>query len=320
MVMSKHRGSDAVSFRLTGSELAFSVLDKLYSLASRSSERDLVKYILELKETIMSERPASMAALNMLRQVGLYILRHGFSGVDRYILELKEKYKNALERAAEVLSRRVTGGETLLTNSNSLAVRRVLEHLAKQGKTIKLYITESRPGNEGLLLAEYAESLGFEVYLIVDSAARFFMKNVDKVVVGAEAVASNGAVVSKVGTSLIALVAKEARKRVFVVAPTAKFSPETLHGELLKLPEYDWRKLVSEEEASKLPENYVARVPLYDVTPPEYIDAIATEYGLFAPQALPLVLNLIEKSEYVLSKPLEDVIAGLRTLVEGGSV
>jgi translation initiation factor eIF-2B subunit delta len=301
--------------RLTGSELAFSVLDELYSTASKGSEREFVKRLLDLVDYVLSERPASMATVNILRQVGLYITERGFSGVDKYILELKEKYQAILDRAVEVMARRITSGEVLLSNSNSLAVRKLLSLLAKQGKSIKLYVTESRPGGEGLLLAEYAENLGFDVYLIVDSAARFFMKSIDKVVVGAEAVASNGAVVSKIGTSLIALAAKEARKRVFVVAPTVKFSPETLHGELLKLPEHDWRLLVSSEEAARLPENYSARVPLYDVTPPEYIDAIVTEYGLFAPQALPLVLSLVEKSGFTIARPIEEIVSSLKRRV-----
>lgn len=303
--------------RLTGSELALRVLEELYVTASRGSSRELVERIIRLKESILSERPASMATINMLKQVGLYILERGFSGVDSYILELKEKYIRALERASEIASRRIDSGEVLLTNSNSLAVRKLLEHLAKQGKSIELYVTESRPGNEGLLVAEYAESLGFNVYLVIDSAARFFMKKVDKVVVGTEAVASNGAVVSKIGTSLIALVAKEARKRVFVVAPTVKFSPETFYGELLKLPEYDWELLVESDKAARIPENYGARVPIYDMTPPEYIDAIVTEHGLFAPQALPLVLSFIERSGLNLTVPLEDVVSRLRSLLGG---
>jgi translation initiation factor 2B subunit (eIF-2B alpha/beta/delta family) len=306
-----------VPSRLTGSELALRVLEELYVTASRGSSRELVERIIQLKESILSERPASMATINMLKQVGLYILERGFSGVDSYILELKEKYIRALERASEIASRRIVSGEVLLTNSNSFAVRKLLEHLAKQGKSIELYVTESRPGNEGLLVAEYAESLGFNVYLVVDSAARFFMKKVDKVVVGAEAVASNGAVVSKIGTSLVALVAKEARKRVFVVAPAVKFSPETFYGELLKLPEYDWELLVESDKAARIPENYRARVPIYDVTPPEYIDAIVTEHGLFAPQALPLVLSFIERSGLNLTVPLEDVVSRLRALLGG---
>jgi len=303
-------------YRLTGSELAFNILSELYSIAVKSSEKELVKRLLELKDVVLNERPTSMAPLNILKQIGLYILEHGFTSVDKYIVELRDKYESALERAAEIMSKRIVSGEVLLSNSNSLAVRKVLRHLSDQGKSVKIYVTESRPGNEGLLLVEYAESLGFEVYLIIDSAVRFFMKNIDKIIVGAEAVASNGAVVSKIGTSLIALIAKEARKRVFVVAPILKFSHETLYGELLKLPEYDWRFLVSEEEISKLPVDYRARVPLYDVTPSEYVDAIVTEYGLFAPQAIPLVLSLVERSVTPLSRSFEEIMSGLKALVE----
>ncbi len=303
-------------YRLTGSELAFNILSELYSIAVKSSEKELVKRLLELKDVVLNERPTSMAPLNILKQIGLYILEHGFTSVDKYIVELRDKYESALERAAEIMSKRIVSGEVLLSNSNSLAVRKVLRHLSDQGKSVKIYVTESRPGNEGLLLVEYAESLGFEVYLIIDSAVRFFMKNIDKIIVGAEAVASNGAVVSKIGTSLIALIAKEARKRVFVVAPILKFSHETLYGELLKLPEYDWRFLVSEEEISKLPVDYRARVPLYDVTPSEYVDAIVTEYGLFAPQAIPLVLSLVERSVTSLSRSFEEIMSGLKALVE----
>jgi translation initiation factor 2B subunit (eIF-2B alpha/beta/delta family) len=53
---------------------------------------------------------------------------------------------------------------------------------------------------------------------------------------GADTVAANGAVINKVGTSLIALAAHEARVRTFVIATTHKFSTETVFGELVKLP------------------------------------------------------------------------------------
>lgn len=60
-----------------------------------------------------------------------------------------------------------------------------------------------------------------------------------KVLLGAEAIAANGAVVNKIGTSLIALAAHEARVRVFVAAETYKFSPATVLGELVVIEERD---------------------------------------------------------------------------------
>ncbi|MEM4834206.1 MAG: initiation factor 2B, partial [Thermosphaera sp.] len=156
------------------------------------------------------------------------------------------------------------------------------------------------------------ETLGFSVNIIVDSAIRYFMKNIDKVFLGAEAVAANGATVSKAGSSLMALVAKEARVRVYVIAPLIKFSFESIYGEMIKLPEGGWELLMSEEVRRTLPENYVARAPIYDVTPPEYVDAVATEYGIFSPQAIPILLREVYGSYPPSITPLSKLVKRLK--------
>lgn len=277
--------------RLSGSELFFEVAGRLIESAAAGVEKAFVEKLIDLYNYIVHDRPSSISSLNLLRFVAQRLLNEGFTGMDKYVSSLASEYDRALWRSAEVVARRVLDGEVIMTTSNSLAVRRFLKTLRDIGRKLEVYVTESRPGREGLLLAEYAESLGYPVTLIVDSAARFFVRDVDKVVVGAEGIASNGALVAKVGTGLLSLVAKEARKRVFVIAPTMKFSYETIYGELLKLPEGGAELIV--ERGEEPPEGFTARVPLYEVAPPEYIDAIATEYGLIAPQAIPLLLRSI---------------------------
>jgi translation initiation factor eIF-2B subunit delta len=277
--------------RLSGSELFFEIAGRLIESAAAGVEKAFVEKLIDLYNYIVHDRPPSIAPLNLLRFVAQRLLNEGFTGIDKYVSSLASEYDRALWRSAEVAARRVLDGEVIMTTSNSLAVRRFLKTLRDIGRKLEVYVTESRPGREGLLLAEYAEILGYPVTLIVDSAARFFVRDVDKVVVGAEGIASNGALVAKVGTGLLSLVAKEARKRVFVIAPTMKFSYETIYGELLKLPEGGAELIV--ERGEEPPEGFTARVPLYEVAPPEYIDAIATEYGLIAPQAIPLLLRSI---------------------------
>ncbi len=279
--------------RYTGSELFFKIASELAEISLRGDEKLLATRIIEYYRTLNTERPASTASFNLLRMVSTRLLEKGTDGLADYISELKTSYDRALWKAAEIASRRIVDGDVVLTNSNSLAIRRLLETIRNQGRKIELYVTESRPGKEGLLIAEYAEQLGFKVNLIVDSAARFFIKEVSKVFIGAEAIAANGAVVSKIGSGLIALVAHEARRRVFIVAPTLKFNYETIYGELLKLPEGGADLIIEPGREGEPPEGFVAKVPLYEVIPPEYIDGIATEYGLIAPQAVPLLLRNI---------------------------
>ena len=305
--------------RTTGSELFFSVLDELAKVVTEyPDEHVFAKRLLGVFEQLLAERPASMATINALRQISVFFLEKGLSELHDYISKLRADYDDALWKSAEVASRRVESGEKILTNSNSTAIRRLLKFLRDQDKNVEIYVVESRPGNEGLLVAEYAESLGFKVYLIVDSAMRFFARSIDKVFVGAEAIAANGAVVAKVGTSLAALVAKESRKRFFVVAPSMKFSYETIYGELLKIPEGGAELIVDPEKDRVVPEGFTARVPLYDVTPADYIDAIATEYGLVAPQAVPLLLKLVYGSYPPSIIPVHDILVALKKKLRGG--
>jgi len=124
-------------------------------------------------------------------------------------------------------------------------------------------------------------------------------------------VAANGAVISKVGTSLLSLIANEARVRVLVVSPMYKFSYETVFGETFKIVEGDWKYLMSSEVRRNLPENYSVYVPLFDITPPEYIDALVTEYGLFSPQALAVIAKQTYWFKYGASN-LEEIVGKIK--------
>ncbi|WP_440059548.1 translation initiation factor eIF-2B [Thermogladius sp. 4427co] len=281
------------SHRPTGSELILDLLNESYKIASAGDCGKLVRFLKEKYTQYSRERPGSAGLFNATRLILTSLREKGCTGVREEIEWLKEKYDRDLWSASEVMARRVVDGDVLMTNSNSIAVRRLFETLVRNKVRFSVYVLESRPGMEGLVLADFLDKLGVETYLVVDSAARFFMKNVDKVVSGAEAVAVNGAVISKVGTSLMALAASEARVRFFVIAPTLKISLETIYGELVRLPEGDWRLLMDEETKKGLPEKYAARVPIYDVTPPNMIDGIATELGLYPPQSIPILVKSI---------------------------
>jgi len=197
---------------------------------------------------------------------------------------------SAIQRIGEIGAKRITDGDKILTHCNSSAVIAILGTAWKQGKRFEVTVTETRPRFQGRLTARELGLIGIPVTLILDDAVRFFLNKIDKVFVGADAVAANGALVNKIGTSLIALAAHEARVRVFVAAETYKFSPETLIGELIEIEERDASEIIRPDELSQIP-NATVRNPAFDVTPPEYIDLIITEKGIVPPQAAILILE-----------------------------
>jgi ribose 1,5-bisphosphate isomerase len=116
------------------------------------------------------------------------------------------------------------------------------------------------------------------------------MREIDMVIVGADAVTVNGAVVNKIGTSQIALAAHERRANMVVAAETYKFAPRTILGELIPIEEREPEEVLPREMAEKLPCVRV-RNPVFDVTPPEYIDLIITEAGAIPPQMAYIIIR-----------------------------
>ncbi len=259
------------------------------------SKEELKKRYIALARELVRARPTSAMLSNAIRDLTETLVdalrERGFKEVDDVVESKVEELKRGFEEnnrlASQIASRRLESGDAVLTVSYSKLVLETFKLAAQEGKALKIYVTESRPGSEGFELAIALVKLGFDVTVLVDSATRYVMKEIDRVLVGAEAIAANGALVNKVGTSLVALAAHEARVRLFTVAPTHKISPETFLGEIVELAE------ASPESLAKPPAEVRDKVkvwaPLFDVTPPEYVDAIITEKGLVAPQAIPLI-------------------------------
>ncbi|MDD3858542.1 MAG: ribose 1,5-bisphosphate isomerase [Methanoculleus sp.] len=197
--------------------------------------------------------------------------------------EFVEHSEHAIERIAEIGARHISDGDVLLTHCNSEAALGCILEAHRQGKEIEVYATEVRPRGQGLITIRTLNDAGIRTNYIVDSAVRYFINDVDLVVVGADAIAVNGAVVNKIGTAQIAHAANEARTNVIVAAETYKFAPRTILGELIEIEERDTAEVLPREVAEGLPFVRV-RNPAFDVTPAEYVDLIVTEQGAIPPE------------------------------------
>lgn len=193
-----------------------------------------------------------------------------------------ERSSKAVGIIGRIGSKRLRSGMTVLTHCNSKAALGVIKAAHADGKDIKVYATESRPWRQGLLTVRDLAAAGVPTTLIIDSAVRWIMKDIDVVLVGADTICSNGALINKIGTSQVALAADEARVPFIVCAETYKFSPKTVHGEMVEIEERDASEII---DPRLLPPQVMVRNPVFDATPAEYIDSIVTEIGLISPYA-----------------------------------
>ena len=249
-----------------------------------------MKYAAQL---LISTRPTAVSLPNAVRAV----MRYEGDNVEKakaHVRELADEFisnsENAVKKIGEIGARRVRDGDTIMTHCNSSAAISIMETAFKQGKDISVIATESRPRWQGHLTIKQLDAIGIKTFLIVDSAVRYFMKDVDLVIMGADAVTVNGSVINKIGTSQVALAAHEARKNVIIAAETYKFSPATLLGELVDIEERDSAEVISNEKLGGL-SNVCVKNPAFDVTPREYIDLICTEAGAIPPEMAYVIIK-----------------------------
>lgn len=269
-------------------QIARAAAEALKQIAVEHRESDLEglrRKLTEGREALLSSRPTAVSLWNAVQ----WVLR----GTDeiREVGELREtiirradefvtRSRTAVERIGVIGARRIRDGDRLLTHCNSSAALSVIRKAHREGKKVEVIATESRPWRQGLITVRQLADEGIPVTLIVDSAVRWVMRGIDAVLVGADTITSNGVVINKIGTSLIALAADEARVPFMVCAETYKFSPRTMFGELVEIEERDRTEVVRPGE---IPDEVDVLNPVFDATSPEYIDSIITEIGLMSP-------------------------------------
>ncbi len=242
---------------------------------------------------LLSTRPTAVSLPNAIRWVMRYkgdTVEEAKASIKKLADEFIYNSENAVKRIGEIGARRVRDGDTIMTHCNSAAAISIIATAHSQGKNISVITTESRPRWQGHLNLKQLDKLGISTALIVDSAVRYFMKEVDLVIVGADAVAVNGSVINKIGTSQLALAAREARKNVIIAAETYKFSPRTISGELVEIEERDFSEVLSKEKLGEF-SHVSVRNPAFDVTPREYIDIIVTEAGAIPPEIAYIIIK-----------------------------
>lgn len=255
----------------------------------------------EIKRTLDDARPTAVnlawATHRMMTTLG------SFSGsdVEALIEHLeKEAFEIFNEDAGFCKSIGVHGntlieeGDVILTHCNTGALATVAYGTALgvireahfSGKKISVYADETRPRLQGAKLTawELVEE-GIPATLIVDSVAATLIRDgkIDRIIVGADRIASNGDAANKIGTFMLSAIAKVYNVPFYVAAPTSTIDYDMASGDSIEIEERDAEEVTVVGGVRIAPIGINVFNPAFDVTPAENITAIITERGVVLP-------------------------------------
>jgi len=169
----------------------------------------------------------------------------------------------------------------------------------EQGYAFNVFADETRPLLQGARLTAWElNQSGIPVTLICDNMASMVMKNgwIDAVLVGCDRMAANGDGANKIGTSGVAILAKEYGIPFYMCVPTSTIDFDTPNGEEIQI------ELRSGDEISQMwyekemaPAGIQTYNPAFDVTEAKYITAVITEKGIAYPPYEESLRALLEK-------------------------
>ncbi|MBL1321646.1 MAG: S-methyl-5-thioribose-1-phosphate isomerase [Methylophaga sp.] len=159
----------------------------------------------------------------------------------------------------------------------------VIRHAYTEGKIKHVYADETRPWLQGARLTAWElQQDNIPVTLQADGAAAALMATtkVDWVIVGADRITANGDVANKIGTYMLAILAKYHNVKMMVVAPTSTIDWQLHEGNEIPIEQRPGQEVTTINGNKIAPEGVAALNPAFDVTPASLIDAIVTEAGV----------------------------------------
>ncbi|OCB84592.1 eukaryotic translation initiation factor 2B delta subunit [Sanghuangporus baumii] len=307
------------TFRITGANArciatltAFKTVIQDYSTPPNTTlSRHLMTHLNPQINHLVTARPMAVSMGNAIRQLKLEISNSDIDmpeqdakdllcrKIDNYI---RDRIIFADQVIQDSAGQKLRDGDVILTFARSSVVEKVLLRAHGDGKRISVIVVDSRPMLEGKHLLSVLTSAGIPCTYLLLPALGSVIGQASTVLLGAHSLHADGAVYSRAGNALVAMLAKTHSVPVLVCCETYKFAESVILDGFTKnelAPTGDiFRTLPSVIRRDRLTldpsPNLEIRSPLYDLTPPTNITAVVTEVGIIPPNSIssvPLTLG-----------------------------
>ncbi len=159
----------------------------------------------------------------------------------------------------------------------------VIRSAVEIGKNISVIADETRPFLQGARLTAWEMvQEGIPVTLISDNMSGHMMSHgeIDAIVVGTDRVAGNGDVANKIGTYMVAVLARRHDIPFYVACPLSTIDRSILSGADIPIEERPKSEVTGYQDTQWAAKGISVRNPAFDVTPADLVTGIITEKGV----------------------------------------
>jgi len=279
---------------LLGAAAAFALALTAYNSKAKSKER-LISELEKAAEILRRTRPT---AVNLFWAIDRILNKArsfagNVEGLATFVAEEAQKIADEDVMANRLIGKYgaelINDGDVVLTHCNAGALATVEYGTAlgiiraswEQGKKIRVIATETRPKLQGARLTTYElKRDGIPVTLITDNMVGYVMYKglVSEVVVGADRIVKD-AVINKIGTFTIAVLAKKHNIPFYVAASKSTFDLTHMSKDVV-IEERKPEEVIHIGSQRIAPEGIDVLNPAFDITPLDYVTAIVCESGI----------------------------------------
>jgi len=289
------RGAPAI-----GVAAAFGVLLGIKKFKGQDKP-EFIKYFNKTCDYLSTSRPTAVNLFNALNEMRAVVRCNPMADVET-LKKALEYQAMSIFKADQIVCRRmgdygsklIKNGMQCLTICNAGALATVdygtalgVFYSAKtKGKKFSVYACETRPLLQGARLTCW-ELLRqkIDTTLICDNMAASLMgrAKVDIIFAGADRIALNGDTANKIGTYMLAVLAKHHKIPFYIIAPRSTFDLTIKSGKQIPIEERKSDEVTHIADIATAPKGVKVYNPAFDVTPANLITGIVTEYGIIRP-------------------------------------
>jgi ribose 1,5-bisphosphate isomerase len=185
---------------------------------------------------------------------------------------LVDSEKRAIEQGTSLIK----SGQTIFTHCHSSTVLKTIKKAKEQKKNFQVFNTETRPRYQGRLTSQELIRAKIKNTHFVDSGVEEALEKSDIVLLGADMITPKAEVANKIGSEMVAKLARNKKIPVYILTSAWKYSTKQL-----KIEERD-----SKEVWNKKNKYLKIRNPAFELIQPEYITSIVSGLGIQKPKKL----------------------------------